>query len=93
MGTHAWKKKGIRARREGALERLKASKFTPKIVQGKERNEKNKSSANRRKGKKLSDKEKFMIGHQVRYDNSNSDLGTTNLIKNLVRGHGQELHL
>ena len=41
MGTHAWKKKGIRARREGALERLKASKFTPKIVQGKERNEKN----------------------------------------------------
>ena len=42
---------------------------------------------------KLSDKEKFMIGHQVRYDNSNSDLGTTNLTKNLVRGHGQELHL
>ena len=41
MGTHAWKKKGIRARREGALERLKASKFTPKIVQGKERNEEN----------------------------------------------------
>ena len=41
MGTHAWKKRGIRARREGALERLKASKFTPKIVQGKERNEKN----------------------------------------------------
>ena len=41
MGTNAWKKKGIKARREGALERLKASKFTPKIVQGKERNEKN----------------------------------------------------
>ena len=41
MGTNAWKKKGVRARREGALERLKASKFTPKIVQGKERNEKN----------------------------------------------------
>ena len=41
MGTHAWKKKGVKARREGALERLKASKFTPKIVQGKERNEKN----------------------------------------------------
>ena len=41
MGAHAWKKKGIRARREGALERLKASKFTPKIVQGKERNEEN----------------------------------------------------
>ena len=39
MGTNAWKKKGIKARREGALERLKASKFTPKIVQGKERNE------------------------------------------------------
>ena len=41
MGTNAWKKKGVRARREGALERLKASKFTPKIVQGKERNEEN----------------------------------------------------
>lgn len=41
MGTNAWKKKGVKARREGALERLKASKFTPKIVQGKERNEKN----------------------------------------------------
>lgn len=41
MGTNAWKKKGIKARREGALERLKASKFTPKIVQGKERNEEN----------------------------------------------------
>mgnify|MGYP001411545450 CR=1 FL=1 len=41
MGTNAWRKKGIKARREGALERLKASKFTPKIVQGKERNEKN----------------------------------------------------
>ena len=41
MGTHAWRKKGINARRMGALERLKASEFTPKIVQGKERNEKN----------------------------------------------------
>ena len=41
MGTQAWKKKSVRARREGALERLKASKFTPKIVQGKERNEEN----------------------------------------------------
>ena len=41
MGTNAWKKKGVKARREGALERLKASKFTPKMVQGKERNEKN----------------------------------------------------
>ena len=41
MGTNAWRKKGVKARREGALERLKASKFTPKIVQGKERNEKN----------------------------------------------------
>ena len=41
MGTNAWRKKGIKARREGALERRKASKFTPKIVQGKERNEKN----------------------------------------------------
>ena len=41
MGTNAWRKKGIKARREGALERLKASKFTPKIVQGRERNEKN----------------------------------------------------
>ncbi len=41
MGTNAWKKKGVKARREGALERLKVSKFTPKIVQGKERNEKN----------------------------------------------------
>ena len=39
--TNAWKKKGVKARREGALERLKASKFTPKIVQGKDRNEKN----------------------------------------------------
>ena len=41
MGTRAWYKKGINYRRQGALERLKASKFTPKIVQGKERNEKN----------------------------------------------------
>lgn len=41
MGTRAWTKKGINYRRQGALERLKASKFTPKIVQGKERNEKN----------------------------------------------------
>ena len=41
MGTRAWYKKGINARREGALERLRASKFTPKIVKGKERNEKN----------------------------------------------------
>jgi len=41
MGTHAWRKKGITARREGALKRLKASKFTPKIIKGKERNEKN----------------------------------------------------
>ena len=41
MGTHAWKKKSVRARREGALERLKAAKFTPKIVQGKERNDEN----------------------------------------------------
>ena len=30
MGTRAWYKKGINARREGALERLRASKFTPK---------------------------------------------------------------
>ena len=41
MGTRAWYKKGISYRRQGALERLKASKFTPKIVQGKERSEKN----------------------------------------------------
>jgi hypothetical protein len=41
MGTNAWRKKGINARREGALERLRASKFTPKIVKGKERNEEN----------------------------------------------------
>ena len=41
MGTRAWYKKGISYRRQGALERLKASKFTPKIVQGKERNEEN----------------------------------------------------
>lgn len=41
MGTRAWYKKGISYRRQGALERLKASKFTPKIVNGKERNEKN----------------------------------------------------
>jgi|TARA_Y100000385_G_C13018189_1_gene604862 hypothetical protein len=32
---------GRRARREGALERLQASKFTPKVINKKERNEKN----------------------------------------------------
>ena len=41
MGTRAWYKKGISYRRQGALERLKASKFTPKTIQGKERSEKN----------------------------------------------------
>ena len=41
MGTREWYKKVINARRECALERLRASKFTPKIVKGKERNEKN----------------------------------------------------
>ena len=41
MGTRAWSKKGINYRRQGALERLKASKFTPKTIQGKERSEKN----------------------------------------------------
>ena len=32
---------GRKARRERALERLKKSKFTPKTIKGKERNEKN----------------------------------------------------
>ena len=32
---------GRRERREGALERLQASKFTPKVNNNKERNEKN----------------------------------------------------
>ncbi len=32
---------GRKARRERALERLEKSKFTPKIIKGKERNEKN----------------------------------------------------
>jgi len=36
------KQKGIEYRRQGALERLKASKFTPKLdKKGKERSEKN----------------------------------------------------
>jgi len=41
MGTRAWYKKGVNLRRQGALERLKVSKFTPKTINGKERNEKN----------------------------------------------------
>ena len=32
---------GRQARRERALERLQKTKFTPKIIKGKERNEKN----------------------------------------------------
>ena len=32
---------GRKARRERALERLQKTKFTPKIIKGKERNEKN----------------------------------------------------
>ena len=41
MGTRAWYKKGVNFRRQGALERLIVSKFTPKTINGKERNEKN----------------------------------------------------
>ena len=41
MGTRAWYKKGVNFRRQGALERLIDSKFTPKTINGKERNEKN----------------------------------------------------
>jgi len=32
---------GRKARRERALERLRKTKFTPKVIKGKERNEKN----------------------------------------------------
>ena len=35
------KQKGIEYRRQGALERLKSSKFTPKTIKGKERSEEN----------------------------------------------------
>ena len=41
MGTRAWYKKGVNFRRQGALERLIVSKFTPKTINGQERNEKN----------------------------------------------------
>ena len=41
MGTRAWYKKGVNFRRQGALERLKTATFTPKTIDGKERNEKN----------------------------------------------------
>ena len=70
MGTHAWRKKGINARRMGALERLKASEFTPKIVQGKERNEKNWTKKKRNtKKKKVIVKTKYELKIQINSKN------------------------